>query len=253
MLSNRLTIDDLSELMNGNGKSDYEIYLKTKDLLSLQTNYNELCNADEIHFQLIHQAEELFFKSLNFSLLEINKYLLEKNYQRIISNFKRAHKAQECLLKTIEILHSMSPREYQDIRLKLGNGSGQDSPGFKSFLKIAPTLWLSFKEHFSIHDINDFEKIYHTEYVHNEVYLICECFLELDDLYNKFLYFHMKLIGRSIGLQAHSMKGNVVTNLTNRIARSLFPELWEIRSKMTSEWGSQYGIVRDSLSSQKIV
>ena len=32
--------------------------------------------------------------------------------------------------KTIEILHAMSPREYQDIRLKLGNGSGQDSPGF---------------------------------------------------------------------------------------------------------------------------
>lgn len=253
MLTNRLAYDDLSDVMTGNGKSDYEIYLKTKDLLSLQTNYNDLCNADEIHFQLVHQAEELFFKSLNCSLLEISKYIHEKNLQRIISNFKRAYKAQECLLKTIEILHAMSPREYQDIRLKLGNGSGQDSPGFKSFLKISPLLWHSFKEVYSINSLEDIEKIYITEYTHNDTYLICEAFLELDALFNKFLYFHMKLIGRSIGLQAHSMKGNVVTNLTNRIARSLYPELWEIRSKMTSEWGIQYGIVRESLSSQKVM
>ncbi len=106
---------------------------------------------------------------------------------------------------------------------------------------------------YSINSLDDIEKIESTEYTHNDTYLICEAVLELDDLFNKFLYFHMKLIGRSIGLQAHSMKGNVVTNLTNRIARSLYPELWEIRSKMTSEWGIQYGIVRESLSSQKVM
>jgi tryptophan 2,3-dioxygenase len=29
---------------------------------------------------------------------------------------------------------------------------------------------------------------------------------------------------------------------------TFFPELWEIRSQMTDSWGSQYGVVRDSLS-----
>ncbi|APJ03997.1 tryptophan 2,3-dioxygenase family protein [Silvanigrella aquatica] len=248
MKKNEIVYDDIVNIMVGDGKSDYELYLKTKELLSLQTNYSDLCNIDELHFQLVHQAEELFFKSLNHSLLEVNKYMLEKNTNRILSSFKRAHKAQASLLSTIELLYPMSPREYQDIRLKLGNGSGQDSPGFKSFLKIAPCLWRSYKAEYLDDNTENLHKIYNTEYKHCDAFIIAESFLEVDDYYNKFLYFHMKLIGRSIGLEAHSMKGNVVTNLTARIARSLFPELWDVRSKMTSEWGSQYGIVRDSLS-----
>lgn len=253
MKNNELHYEDIANIMVGEGNSDYEIYLKTKELLSLQTTYPELCNPDELHFQLVHQAEELFFKSLNHSLLEINKYILEKNTNRILSNFNRAHIAQKNLLTTIELLYPMSPREYQDIRLKLGNGSGQDSPGFKSFLKIAPYLWRSYKSLYLNDNMDNLHKIYNTEYKHCDAFIIAESFLELDDLHNKFLYFHMKLIGRSIGLQAHSIKGNVVTNLTSRIARSLFPELWDVRSKMTSEWGSQYGIVRDSLSENSSV
>ena len=36
----------------------------------------------------------------------------------------------------LTLLHTMSPKEYQEIRLQLENGSGQESPGFKCFLKL---------------------------------------------------------------------------------------------------------------------
>ena len=39
----------------------------------------------------------------------------------------------------------MSPKEYQEVRLQLGNGSGQESPGFKLLLRLPFDLWAAFK------------------------------------------------------------------------------------------------------------
>ena len=44
-------------IMDGEGTLDYELYLNTKALLSCQTKYDELCNADELQFQVVHQVE----------------------------------------------------------------------------------------------------------------------------------------------------------------------------------------------------
>ena len=41
-------------LMGGDGTLDYELYLNTKTLLSCQSKYEELCNPDELQFQLVH-------------------------------------------------------------------------------------------------------------------------------------------------------------------------------------------------------
>jgi len=38
-------------IMGGEGTLDYELYLNTKSLLSCQTKFDELCNADELQFQ----------------------------------------------------------------------------------------------------------------------------------------------------------------------------------------------------------
>ncbi len=53
-------------LMNGEGTLDYELYLNTKALLSCQTKYQELCNADELQFQIVHQVEELWMKLIAY-------------------------------------------------------------------------------------------------------------------------------------------------------------------------------------------
>lgn len=239
---------DFYTIMNGDGTTDYELYLNTHAILTAQKKFEDLCNEDELQFQLVHQAEELMFKLLNYTLVEINQCMQAENTNRVLTYFSRAHKAQNAILTLIEPLHTMSPKEYQAIRLQLGNGSGQESPGFRTFLKLAPTLWETFIRVYLQGDLKNIEKIYNTEYSHGPSYMVAEAFVELDDKYNKFLYHHMKLIGRSIGLEAHSLKGRVVTGLNARVGRCLFPELLEIRSQMTSEWGGQYGVRRDSIS-----
>src|SRR5260370_40622591 len=122
--------------MDGEGTLDYEVYLRTKALLSCQTDYAELCNADELQFQLVHQIEELWMKLIAFTLLDIDEHLQQENTNRVITLFRRVHQTQRMMIEQVTLLETMSPKEDQEIRKQLGNGSGQESPGFRVLLKM---------------------------------------------------------------------------------------------------------------------
>src|SRR5467141_5249294 len=132
-------------IMNGEGTLDYEIYLNTKALLSCQKDFKDFCNADELQFQVVHQVEELWMKLIGYTLLDIDDYLQQENTNRVLTLFRRVHIAQQLMIQQLALLETMSPKEYQEIRLKLGNGSGQESPGFRVLLKMYQPLWNSFQ------------------------------------------------------------------------------------------------------------
>src|SRR5262250_1227767 len=114
--------------MNGEGTLDYEVYLRTKTLLGCQTDYGELCNKDELQFQIVHQVEELWMKLIAYTLLDIDEYLQRANTNRVLTLFRRVHLAQRLMIEQVALLETMPPKEYQEIRLKLGQGSGQEAP-----------------------------------------------------------------------------------------------------------------------------
>src|SRR6267154_2886562 len=122
--------------MSGEGTLDYELYLNTKTLFSCQTKFDELCNADELQFQLVHQIEELWMKLIAFTLLDIDEYLQQENTNRVVTLFRRVHQTLRLMTEQLGLLETMSPKEYQEIRLQLGHGSGQESPGFRVLLKM---------------------------------------------------------------------------------------------------------------------
>jgi len=233
--------------MNGEGTLDYEIYLNTKRLLSCQKDFHDFCNQDELQFQLVHQAEELWMKLIASTLLDIDDYLQEENTNRVLTLFKRVHIAQKLMIDQLALLETMSPKEYQEIRLGLGNGSGQESPGFRTLLKMPVPLWQSFKAHYLDHHGLTVEKIYDAEYRHCDAYVVAEALAEFDELFQKFRYHHLQLIHRTIGLGAKSLKGRSVEILNEGLRIKFFPELWEIRNKMTDSWGKSYGVVRESI------
>jgi len=233
--------------MNGEGTLDYEIYLNTKKLLACQKNFSEFCNRDELQFQVVHQIEELWMKLIGYTLLDIDDYLQQENTNRALTLFKRVHIALKLMTEQLALLETMSPKEYQEIRLVLGNGSGQESPGFRTLLKMHPHLWESYKKNYLEKHGLTVEKVYSTEYKHCDAYVVAEALAEFDELFQKFRYHHLQLINRSIGLGAKSLKGRSVEILNEGLRIKFFPELWEIRSKMTDEWGKSYGVVRDSI------
>ena len=233
--------------MNGEGTLDYELYLNTKALLSCQKDFSAFCNRDELQFQVVHQIEELWMKLIGYTLLDIDDYLGQENTNRVLTLFKRVHIALKLMTEQLALLETMSPKEYQEIRLVLGNGSGQESPGFRTLLKMHPHLWESYKKNYLEKHGLTVEKVYSTEYKHCDAYVVAEALAEFDELFQKFRYHHLQLINRSIGLGAKSLKGRSVEILNEGLRIKFFPELWEIRSKMTDEWGKSYGVVRDSI------
>lgn len=234
-------------LMNGEGNSDYELYLKTQRLFSCQEKFDDFCNGDELQFQIVHQNEELLMKLIAYTLLEIEEYLQKNHTNYALSLFSRVHKSQKIMLDTLELLNTMAPKKYQAIRLKLGNGSGRDSPGFKSILRIASVLWETFETNY-LGNLNlTLIQIYDSQYSHSESYLVAEALLEFDAIWQRFIQQHIELVNRSIGLTAKSLKGNPTEMLNKRLGMKLFPELWKIRGTMSDSWGQQYGYIRESL------
>src|SRR6201984_135269 len=133
-------------VMNGEGTLDYELYLRTKTLLGCQSDYAELCNKDEMQFQIVHQVEELWMKLIAYTLLDIDEYLQQENTNRVLTLFRRVHAMQRMMIEKIALLERMPPKKYRAIHQRRGNGSGQESPVFRPLWKMSQPLWNSFEQ-----------------------------------------------------------------------------------------------------------
>ena len=227
---------------------DYGVYLQVDKLLTCQKPLAEMANADELQFQIVHQVEELWMKLIAYTLVEVMDYMEQQNTNRIVTLMGRVNQLMRLMTSQLDVLETMSPKEYQQIRLQLGNGSGQESPGFKFLLRLPPDLWRAFKAAYLDGRNLTVADIYDGQYDHGDSYVVAEALVEFDEQFQKFRAHHVYLIHRSIGLGSKSLKGRPVDLLQAGARHRFFPELWDIRCDMTDAWGSSYGVVRDSIS-----
>ena len=61
---------------------DYGVYLAVDRLLACQKQLAELCAADELQFQIVHQVEELWMKLIAFTLGEIGDHMAARETMR---------------------------------------------------------------------------------------------------------------------------------------------------------------------------
>ena len=229
---------------------DYGVYLNCDKLLTCQKSIDDLCNADELQFQIVHQVEELWMKLINHSLVEIMSDMDDGKTYRALTYFRRVHRLLRLMIAQLDVLETMSPKDYQEIRLQLGNGSGQESPGFRMMLKLAPDLWSSFEKTYLSGKGVSISDIYDEKFDYGEAYAVAEALAELDELLQKFRTMHIFLINRSIGVSAKSLKGRPVEMLQSGAKHQFYPQLWEIRGEMTDQWGASYGVKRASISGE---
>src|SRR5438874_5674417 len=131
-------------VLEGKGATDYERYLRTDELLSLQTATEDLSHPDELTFQVVHQASELLMKGATWELERARVALTQGNYPDSARLMRRANRMLEYPIALLHLLETITPYDYHLIRAGLGHGSGLDSPGFLSLLHIAPRLGDAF-------------------------------------------------------------------------------------------------------------
>src|SRR3954447_2939348 len=134
-------MNDLNQpILRGTAASDYERYLRTDELLSLQKTPAEVVHHDEHLFQAVHQSSEIWLK-LAVCEIEAATALVDQDQPaRATRLIRRASDAMKHVTEQLSMLEHMSPADYAVVRTALGHGAGFDSPGFRGVHRSSPPL-----------------------------------------------------------------------------------------------------------------
>ncbi len=216
--------------------TDYEKYIRTEELLSLQKAPEALTCHDELQFQVVHQAHELYMKLIEHELRFAAQLLDSNDLARVVTTLRRVSGVQRVLLHSVDLLDTMAPTDYMTIRLGLGRGSGQESPGFRTMLKIpGEVVWpamASFLEKAG----TSLRQIYESPHKHHQLFQICEGLVDYDQLLQTWRQRHLMLVYRIIGTGTPSLKGKHSDLLAHGMKTRFFPALWDVRDELFGAW-----------------
>jgi tryptophan 2,3-dioxygenase len=224
----------------GEGKLDYEVYLRTEELLGLQTPRAELVDPDELMFQVVHQAQEIWLKLLAHELAETVGELDADALWEVSARLERAARITHVLARELSVLETLTPDSYQIIRRHLGNGSGQQSPGFNAVRVAARYVAVALDRILERHDLPLAEVYRGAEAALKRV---CELLIDVDEGHQNWLFAHYMLVRRTIGVGrgVEALDGVPTQVLPGRMTQPLFRSLWAVRTELTAGWRREEG------------
>lgn len=226
--------EDYSQpVLRGEAASDYERYLSTDELLALQKGKDEWVHRDELLFQVTHQSSELWLKLSWNDAEEAARLIEEGDLRGALRLLKRASLCIRFLITHLDMLEHMSPWEYQEIREVLGHGSGFDSPGWNELRRVFPRLGQAFHGARRAAGLS-LSDLYVQARDHEHLYQLAEALIELDEHAQLWRMRHYQVVARVIGDQVVGTQGTPVELLGRLVAKTSFPELWEVRNDLTA-------------------
>jgi tryptophan 2,3-dioxygenase len=228
-------VDDLKKpILPGKGASDYERYLRTDELLSLQKSAQEFLHKDEMTFQVIHQASELLLKGVAWELGRARTHIEEGDFANAARLIRRANHMLDYPISMLHVLETITPYDYHIIRAGLGHGSGLDSPGFLSMLHIGPRLGEVF--HAQLRKANlSVDNVYRRHDEFFGLHDVAERLLDFDERIHLFRFHHLKLAQRIIGGGVIGTMGTPVEVLHQRMEHLFYKDLWDVRNQITAK------------------
>ena len=220
-------------VLPGPGASDYERYLRTDALLSLQTDAAERAHHDELLFQTVHQSSELWLKLAVEEVGEATGLVQHDDIAAAIRLLRRANLCLRLITDQLEMLEHMSPWEYHEVRKVLGHGSGFDSPGFRGIREVTPALGRAFADALEQAGLTIVE-LHLRGREHEDLYQLAEQLIEWDERVSVWRYRHYKVISRVIGAHVVGTQGTPVEVLGRLIHQTFYPDLWEARDRLTA-------------------
>jgi len=219
-------------ILSGQGETDYERYLRTDELLSLQKTPDEVVHHDEHLFQAVHQASELWLKLACVEVERATSLLVADNVASAVRLLRRATDVMTMVIDQIHMLEHLSPIDYAVVRTALGHGAGFDSPGFRRIQRISPGLGEAFTSLMHRRALT-LTRIYERPLDNEDLYQCAEQMLTWDERVILWRFHHLKVVERIIGGNVIGTQGTPVEVLGKRIDVRFYPELWQVRDEIT--------------------
>ena len=223
--------DDTGPVLPGEGATDYERYLRTDALLSLQVPPEERAHRDELLFQTVHQSSELWLK---LAVAEVEESTRLIDGDQLLSATRLMRRAVLCLrqvTEALDMLDLLDPWDYHTIRMELGHGSGFDSPGFRALARATPALGSAFDRALGRTGV-PLTDIYRHRPEFEEIYALAEALTDYDERLRLWRFRHYSVVARAIGEETTGIAGTPVPLLTKLIEQRQLPKLWEVRDRL---------------------
>ncbi|KES06111.1 hypothetical protein BU52_16990 [Streptomyces toyocaensis] len=236
----------------------YEHYLRVPELLRLQQPLSD--EPDEIHFIIVHQAMELWFKLLADDLRALVRLLDEGSPTECCTRLRRVNDTMGILLTQLRSLRALPPEGFHAFRGRLVGASGLQSVQFRelevlsglrddNYLRTVRatggTLPAPVADSLRRRSVADahrdaayrdgltcWTELYLPQRAGSALYLLSELLLDYDELWLRWRTEHVALVRRMIGGGTRGTGGSDVSHLERTFSHRFFPYLWEARDHL---------------------
>jgi tryptophan 2,3-dioxygenase len=212
--------------------TDYEKFVNTEALLACQRPIDALVNSHELFFQVTHQVMELWMKVIAHELGVVIDEMARDDLPEATLRLHRIREIERVLVEQMAVMETLTPADYRPIRMTLGHGSGQESPGFNHILKMAPDVSAAFDARLQASGVTLLE-IHKDRHTHQALFALVQGLMDADSWFQRFREAHYHLVKRVIGADVLSLRGVPASRLEHTSREPLFPELWRVINEMT--------------------
>jgi tryptophan 2,3-dioxygenase len=244
----------------------YSSYLRLPELLTCQSPATD--EHDELLFVVIHQVYELWFKQILHEATLLQRRLEDGNGSGALHTARRIAKILKTIVGQLDVLETMTPRQFASFRPRLGSSSGfqsdqfreleavlgrrdlpADDPGiaaalarpsvFDSLLRFLvaigydvpePALTRDPGEPWPGGDPSILETLEAAYADEGAAAEVCEALVDIDEGIQEWRYRHVKMVERIIGARRGTGGSAGADYLRATLFRPAFPDLWDVRS-----------------------
>jgi tryptophan 2,3-dioxygenase len=249
------------------GEVTYSSYLSLDELLSCQHPATD--SHDELLFVIIHQVYELWFKQILHEAALLQIRLEGGNGSAALHTARRIAKILKTIVGQLDVLETMTPKQFASFRPSLGTSSGFQSNQFREIEATLgrrdfpepiadPRLTAALNRRSVYASLlryltasgwempaavldrdprepvsGDLSVIAVLELLYgdeNEAAIeVCEALVDIDEGLQEWRYRHVKMVERIIGVRMGTGGSAGADYLRTTLFTPVFPDLWDVR------------------------
>jgi tryptophan 2,3-dioxygenase len=220
----------------------YSSYLALDEILGAQRPRSE--EHDEMLFIVIHQVYELWFKQLLHELARLQRRLEAGEAPHALSTLKRILTILKTIGAQIDVLETMTPRQFTSFRGRLAAASGFQSMQFRELEAVLGRRDAGVLEHYPpgseerrrVAAAMVRPSLFGSflRYLSGRGYAVPRAALARDvaEPMQEWRYRHVKMVERTIGDKKGTGGSSGAAYLRATLFEAAFPDLWAVRGEL---------------------